>query len=285
MNAEFIWRNFMHITDKRTREIIKKWYYALSFDKKYDEEFLKALDAVYVDCGAVAEDYKIDDADGKKNFLYYLYFCEEMQRAYLEKGIPHDMFMDNAYDIVIWTDIWSNLKGELFLGEIDWLWHIFTLRIIKVGRLQYFRRGAKEDAPTKNLKAGDPVLDIHIPARGPLYRDECVKSLELAKEFFGKYYPEFDYKCFTCHSWLLDLNLNKFLSCDTNIIKFQNLFTHAAGTPLDSAITFCFPFGVTRENIKDFTPKTSLQSKIRNFVIDGGVLYYSFGVRAKDKDV
>jgi hypothetical protein len=201
-----------------------------------------------------------------------------MQRAYLEKGIPHDMFMDNAYDIVIWTDIWSNLKGELFLGEIDWLWHIFTLRIIKVGRLQYFRRGAKEDAPTKNLKTGDPVLDIHIPARGPLYRDECVKSLELAREFFGKYYPEFDYKCFTCHSWLLDPTTDDILGPDSNIRKFRELFEVVDKSPSRAIYSYVLRWKITDEEIPFAECKSSLAARVKAAAKSGRQFYAGYGV-------
>lgn len=268
----------MHITDGRTREIIKKWYYALGFDKRYDEEFLKALDTVYVDGSAISEDYNTDDADGKKNLLYYLYFCEEMQRAYLEKGIPQDMFLDNVYDIVTWTDIWSDLKGELFLGEIDWLWCIFTLRIIKVGRLQYFRRGAREDVPQKNIKKGDPVLDVHIPARGPLHREECVKSFELAREFFARFYPEFDYKCFTCHSWLLDPTIDDILGPESNIHKFRELFDVVATSPSRGIYSYVLRWKITDEEIPFAECKSSLAKRVKAEWRTGRQFYAGYGI-------
>ena len=41
-------------TNGRVTKIVEKWYKSLPFNKKYDEEFYKALDEIYID-----EEWKI----------------------------------------------------------------------------------------------------------------------------------------------------------------------------------------------------------------------------------
>lgn len=265
-------------TDERVKKIIRKWYTALGFSGRYDADFESALECIYVDGDRKAESYNTEDPDGKKNFLYYLYFCEEMEEAYRQKGIPEDIFFDSVLDLVTWTDIWSELKGELFLGEIDWLWHTFTLRIIKLGRLQYNRAYARADAPTKNLKKEDPVLDVHIPARGPLDYGECRKSLELAREFFPKFYPEFDYKCFTCHSWLLDPTLNTVLKEGSNILSFQTLFDIVDKNPSRAILSYTIRWKITDDELPGAECKSNFANKVKAEYLSGRQFYAGYGI-------
>ena len=265
-------------TKNEVKEIIKKWYNALGFKRQYDDEFYAALESIYVDGDRKAESYNQEDPDGKKNFLYYLYFSEEMERAYEDMGIDREIFLDSVKDLVTWTDIWSELKGELHLGEIDWLWHIFTLRIMKLGRLQYNRAAAREAVPEKGINKGDPVLDIHIPARGPLDSDECRASLDMAKKFYKKFYPEFDYKCFTCHSWLLDTTLKDLLKPDSNILKFQTLFNITALDQSRAILAYTIRWKIKDEELKTAGCKSDFAKQVRSAYLAGRRFYAGYGI-------
>ena len=269
------------ITDTRVKEIIRKWYLALKFDTVYDIEFERALEEVYVDPSAVAENYNKDDADGRKNFLYYLYFCEALQAAYREKGISDEIFWDNLGDLKAWFDVWSKLKGELYLGEVPWLWYTFTLRIIKLGRLQFKPMVLQDDVSEAGLKSGDCVLDIHIPARGALTTDECLASLDFARKFFSEYYPDFDYKCFVCYSWLLDTGLSDLLGEGSNILGFQRLFNVVKLKPATSTLDFVLRWRIDRTTVKDFECKTSLQHKVKAAYLSGRQFMLGYGVIRK----
>lgn len=67
------------------RATIEAWYKKLAFPDEYDTEFYTYLDTVEIDPNVTAETYG-EDADGAKNFLTYLYCCEELKRRYEEKG-------------------------------------------------------------------------------------------------------------------------------------------------------------------------------------------------------
>ena len=100
------------------KSVIAFWYKKLNFPSKYDGEFYRALEEIEIPADSKLEDYDPKCEDGKRNLLAYLYFCEELKRRYEEKGIGEDILMDTLSDLVVWTDVWSELKGELWLGEL-----------------------------------------------------------------------------------------------------------------------------------------------------------------------
>ena len=76
----------------------------------------------------------------------------------------------------------------------------------------------------KALGEDDYLLALHIPG-GEGYTPERVKqSCEEALAFFGKYYPEYDYKGIWSESWLFDPRLREILTPDRNIIRVQKQF-------------------------------------------------------------
>ena len=76
----------------------------------------------------------------------------------------------------------------------------------------------------KALGEDDYLLALHIPG-GEGYTPERVKqSCEEALAFFGKYYPEYDYKGIWSESWLFDPGLREILPRDRNIIRVQKQF-------------------------------------------------------------
>ena len=75
------------------------------------------------------------------------------------------------------------------------------------------------------LQPGDPVLDIHIPATGPLTTHECARSIQRAAAFFQRNFPEkAPAKALICTSWILDAQLAQHLKPDSNIVNFQKQF-------------------------------------------------------------
>lgn len=70
------------------------------------------------------------------------------------------------------------------------------------------------------LRAGDPVLSIHIPATGPLDPDACADAIAQATAFFQQPELRVTYKAFLCDSWLLDPQLETCLEPRDNIVRF-----------------------------------------------------------------
>lgn len=140
-----------------TRKIIEYWYKKLSFDSKYDDDFYCALKEIEIPAESSVDNFVYDENNGAKNFLSFLYFCENLKNEYANKGIDEAILYDTLSDIPIWLDTWSAIKGTMFLGETDWLKRHLGMKLIKLGRLQFCMAGAEHAIPDMNIKENDDV--------------------------------------------------------------------------------------------------------------------------------
>ncbi|MBQ3124599.1 MAG: amidohydrolase family protein [Clostridia bacterium] len=261
--------------------IIEKWYNTLNFPEEFDKEFKAALSEVKISDAICIENYNTGEKDGKRNLLSFLFMCESLKKRYDKKGIPSEIFMDTVGNIVEWTETYSKLKNELYLGECEWLKRHFSMKLFKLGRLHFCMGDAERDIPQMGVSKGDSVIEVHIPTEGSFTKAECEKSINMAKEFFAKYFPEYEYKCFTCHSWLLDPTLKEFLSEDSNIIDFQNRFVAIESEESDAVLKYVFDWSMTRRNLPKAPAVTSLAEKVKEHALSGGKFYEVLGAFGK----
>ncbi len=265
-----------------TRDIIETWYKKLGFPKEFDCEFYAALEQTEIGDYLTADTYDMDCTDGRRNLLAYLYFCEETANKYRMLGIGEKYLIDNLYDIVTWTKIWSKVKGSLYLGELAWLKRHLSCELFKIGRLQFGFGVAEYTDEQAGIKKGERIIEIHIPERGRLDISECTAAISAAKEFFAKYFPSYEYTFFTCHSWLLGDTPKQVLKSDSNIIRFANLFNIISVFSDDSAIRYVLGWDATRENISQFTPTSDFAQKIQQMTQDGKDFSAGYGIIRKD---
>ncbi|MEK8105165.1 hypothetical protein NKG94_08060 [Micromonospora sp. M12] len=62
------------------------------------------------------------------------------------------------------------------------------------------------------------------PTSGPLTPEAVDASLDEARAFFPRHFPDERYTAFTCASWLLDPQLRDYLPESSNIVRFQRRF-------------------------------------------------------------
>lgn len=114
-------------------------------------------------------------------------------------------------------------------------------------------------------KEGSPVISVHIPEGEPL-------TPSLVDESFSMALARFNPTLFVCDSWLLDPELLKVLPRDSNIVHFTQRFLKfpvAFTTP--QIYERVFGFGVTKADILGWECTTSLQRKVQEHILDGGV--------------
>ena len=259
------------------KEIIQKWYDKLGFAPCMDGEFRESLQNIEIPETIEIQDYDLTCDDGKKNLFSYLFMCEALSDFYKAKGISEDILLDTLKDIVRWCNTWSEIKGELYLGELEWLSDHLSGQLFKIGRLQYIMDESKIECKELGIKKGDPILAIHIPQDGPLNIEKCKQSIADAETFFARYFPEFQYSYFSCHSWLLDDTLKDLLPHDSNIVKFGDLFINKIPFKSDDLLQYIFRWDTKREKIKDCKAETSLQVKIKDAVLNGKDFYDTYG--------
>lgn len=128
------------------------------------------------------------------------------------------------------------------------------------------------------LKAGDPVLSVHIPAQMSLAQDICEASYRRAREVFAAHYPEFAYKAFYCESWMIDPQLAALLGEVTNITRFQNQYNPYPTRSQGKAV-LDFVFLRPRDTRPEDLPEdTSLRRAIKKHYLEGKFIYELGGV-------
>lgn len=259
------------------KAIVEKWYKALEFPKEFDNEFYTALSNIQLDQSVNKDNYGYDCQDGVKNLLYALYFCQAYHDDIVGMGIPEEVVLASLSEIVRWTITWSNVKGRLYLGEMAWISRVFNKTLFRIGRLQFDMTKPKCDQ-SLGITTPEPMLAIHIPSGGKLDEIECKNSIAKAKDFFAKHFPEFKYNYITCYSWLLDDNMLKFVSQDSNIYKFASMFKKGKKEKSNEIIKYLFTWDTTLENLKDKKANSSLAQKVKDAILSGETFYEVNGV-------
>ncbi len=268
---------------KQGKAIVEKWYRKLGFPHEYDDEFYQLLKEEQIDENVRPYDYAKNSTNGRKNFLMQLYFLEELSEKYAEKSIPQEIFDSTAQDIVLWTKTWTELRGYLCQEELLWLTHALSFRLFQIGRLQFCMHKADFEDAKNEIMLGENILDVHIPAIGPLYRQQCIDSFIQAKEFFDRYFPEFKYRYFTCHSWLLDETLKKYLPPESNILKFQSLYTPVSQDISDDILRYVFRWDIKRADLARLEAGKGFSEIIRNAALHGEEFHCTRGIIDKGK--
>ena len=125
---------------------------------------------------------------------------------------------------------------------------------------------------------GDYVLDLHIPSAESFTPEEVSESLRLATEFYKKYYPEYDFKAFFCMSWLLEGRLEEIIGKQSNITKFQSLFTLFPTACKRSGAYKCLFNTTAARDVCELPENTSMQRAVKKWLASGRYYYDKGGI-------
>ena len=189
-------------------------------------------------------------------------------------GIPREITVASLKDVNPWVENHYNRYGEYGFSEAFWVVGFYLSGRFRLGRLQF--NFAK---PLPFMPECDIVLETHIPQGEPLYNDECIKSFEMAKVFFAKFFPEKNPRYFMCDSWLLCPQLVNIADEQSNLVKFMKMWTQIPfdGDESHQAMERVFGFGFKREDLMNAPEKTKLQRNLKNYLLNGGNINMSAG--------
>jgi len=124
------------------------------------------------------------------------------------------------------------------------------------------------------MPKGAPIVSLHISPGAKLAPEIVDETLRETKEFLNKYFPDYEYKGFTCSSWICNPNLGKLIGEDTNIAKFSRRFKPLASKSNGKSV-FSFVFLKADDNfeIEDLPENTSLERALKKYYLDGNILY------------
>lgn len=212
-------------------------------------------------------------ADFRIRFLYcFSYMAWELYESgvwkercvpFVKHGLdPCRIFIDTFFNLTLWCEDCYEKTGEYGFLQYDWIWRHLDGSLFRLGRLQFELLG--ED------------IHIHIPAGKPLDFEQVQKSLEQAKRVWGME------KRYLCHSWLLYPGLKEILPEESDILKFQQLFT-IISSDYDTREAEERIFGKVEERPEEYPTHTSLQKNARKFLLEGNQLGNGFGILKEEK--
>lgn len=191
--------------------------------------------------------------------------------AYLAlAGVAREYHRDHGIaDDVTWAtlgDLGRNLAVDRRMGGEGWpvmqSWLTLHTRgaVYELGRLHHHR--------------GEGSIGVHIPESGPLSPEAVDASLDEARAFFPRHFPDEQYSSFTCGSWLLDPQLLEYLPEDSNIIRFQRRFElepyeEPEGIDCDVEV-LRFVFRSLSTPLDQLPRRTVLQRAVVDHLKDGG---------------
>ncbi|MFF5076414.1 acyltransferase domain-containing protein [Actinoplanes sp. NPDC000266] len=143
-------------------------------------------------------------------FVYvYLSLVDVVEAYHRNRDIPDEVTRATLADLGRNLAVDRRMKGEGWPVMQSWLTLHVRGGLYELGRLQFQR--------------GD-TIDLHIPESGRLTPASVDESLDQARGFFPRHFPEERHDAFTCGSWLLDPQLLNYLPADSNIVRFQQRF-------------------------------------------------------------
>lgn len=140
----------------------------------------------------------------------YLALVDVVRGYHRDHGVPDDVSWLTLADLGRNLAIDRRMNREGWPVMQSWLTLHARGGVYELGRLQHHR--------------GVGAIGLHIPDAGPLTPEAIEASLDKARAFFPRHFPDEHYPAFSCASWLLDPQLSEYLPEDSNIVRFQRRF-------------------------------------------------------------
>ncbi|MBP3301441.1 MAG: DUF5596 domain-containing protein [Clostridia bacterium] len=246
-----------------------------------DPEGLKEQAKALADQFAQTGDCEVPEG-GMLPLFVYAYALNNALALHEKRGIPHEISVAIFKDVNLWIGNHIVQFGTPGIKVFSWLKFHLRGELYRLGRLQF------RPVKTNRAPEGEWVFETHVPQGEPLDEQACLDSFARAKPFFAQYFPEVDAKYFDCNSWLLNPNHAYVMGENSNVVKFMRLWElrsinckgKSSGT-----ITRVFGFGATREDLPNLPEKTTMQRKVKAFLLAGGDLSDTYGVRRVDESL
>lgn len=192
-----------------------------------------------------------------------------VQPWFRQRGIPEDVVQATLADLGRNVRVHRKRHGRGGLETASWLMLHFRGMIYQLGRLQFERSCIANTMATRisetgtHMEENDHALSLHISDfSGPMSPEACDASIDRAKAFFPRFFPEMDFRVAYCNSWLLDPQLRSYLRPQSNIIQFQNRFALVPGAYNVNRSIVQFVFGSTPERLDELPERSSLERAV-----------------------
>ena len=204
------------------------------------------------------------------------------KRTIKEKNYDKEQIDIQKYNInmtVITDNIRLNLDGIRF-SQMLWGSYFMKGYIVQKGRLQYEVSPRNKNRLDQYFTGNNEYIKIHIPRGNSLDYDEVKSSLNNMDDYIKRYFPETKNKklIYFTNSWLLSKEVKEILNENSNIVKFQSLFSIIED--IENKEDFLkFVFDASSDtNLKDLKEDTSLQRELKRKLMNNEKLHIGLGI-------
>lgn len=206
------------------------------------------------------------DKKGMNMLLCMLTACGYTYEKYENLGISEEIFAETMKCFWRFVQEHQVSYGCYGFDRDFWTGRQLSLQLFRLGELEY------EMCTQKEKK----TIAVHIPSDADISSEKVQESLHQTREFFERYYPNYRQAPYTCESWLLSPALKDLLPPNSRILNFQALFevdkVHWAS---DAVLEWVFQ--KRGNSLEELPEDTSLQRKMKAYLLDGGKVGEAFG--------
>ena len=213
------------------------------------------------------------------HLLFYVLCAEQTKQMYVERGISLDIYRTSMLAMKWKMQKTHKMYGVWGSAWAAWFRPFFLLHRFGIGRLEFELAPSQADYRNGDysIKKGDPVVNIHIPAAGPLDHDAVVDSYHQAAQFFSTNFPNgvvpFQCSCWLLYPPILEMiprgNLWAF-SQDYEIVSVKDTTLED-----DRWRVFFVPETVP---VEDYPEDTTLQRKLKAWLLEGHTMGSGLGI-------
>lgn len=250
----------------------------LEIDKKldYSKYSKEILELQNIDTAAEAR-LKLQEmlAPDEKNFKMLTIMLHTMiysYENYQKMNIDDNIFIETMKAFTRFIKEAYVANGVYSFDRDWWSYRQLSLILFRIGSLEYEMKDV-------NMKK---YISIHIPSSADLRPESVKKSLLDAKEFFKKYYREYDNVEYFTKTWLISPDLDKLLPKDSHLIEFKNLF-EIKSIITDSKNYIRLIYKKRYENVEDYPEDTTLQRNLKKYLLAGNNFNEATGIVNFDK--
>lgn len=194
-----------------------------------------------------------------------LYAAVHVQERYREMGISEQVYVDTMKCFPRFLEETHRNSALWKFDRAFWTYRQLRMSLFRIGELEY------------EILPEEQAISLHIPSDARFDPEAVEASLEQAKDFFERFFPECRGYAYICESWLLSPELGKLLKQESNILRFQCRFEIEKTFPEDKEF-LQWVFGADEHTpIPSLPEKTSMQRSVKALLLAGGNIGAALG--------
>lgn len=200
-----------------------------------------------------------DDPRGMKRLCCMLRCALRAREEYDRLGISEEIYVATMGAFSRFVREHMESYGCYGFDRGSWTPRQVSSKLFRIGQLEY----------EMTTLDGEAVVSLHIPTDVDLRPQVLRPSVREGLSEFYRLFPEYTDKTVYCHSWLLSPLLKDFLPENANILRFQDMFDmEPEGIPGNGVLLWVFKN--PKLPLEELPENTSLQKKLKRFLLDGG---------------